>query len=91
LRERERENLRRRAAEEADLEVLEAVLDGGLSFYCALQFYDCPFWAFPFTAIALHSNLHSSFPFLFLFGLLVFGQNFEEPQLSFVLLLLLFL
>jgi hypothetical protein len=58
-------NLRRRAAEEADLEVLEAVLDGGLSFYCALQFYDCPFWALSFTAIALHSNLHSSFPFFF--------------------------
>ena len=55
-------NLRRRAAEEADLEVLEAVLDGGLSFHCALQFYDCPFWALSFTAIALHSNLHSSFP-----------------------------
>lgn len=62
----ERGNLRRRAAEEADLEVLEAVLDGRLSFYCALQFYDCPFWAISFTAIALDSNLHSSFPFLFL-------------------------
>ena len=52
--------LRIGAAKDPNFQVLESALKSRLGFDHALQFYDCPFRTFSFTALALYSNLHSS-------------------------------
>lgn len=58
---RKRKNLGRGAAENANLEILEAIFEGGLGFNHTLKFQNCPFRAFFLPAAAFYLNLHLRF------------------------------